>query len=87
LAEPVGADTLRFVRHFNASSERIWQALATPEGIAAWLGHPVVIEAVVGGAFEIELAGAHLSEQPPVDVAARYAALKPEYDARLAGTV
>lgn len=32
LGERIDADSLRFVRHFRAAIERVWQALTTPEG-------------------------------------------------------
>ncbi len=53
LGERIGTDTLRFVRHFRAPVERVWNAITTPAGVAVWLGRPLAIEAVVGGAFEV----------------------------------
>jgi len=51
--ERIAGDTLRFRRHFRAPVERVWQALSSAEGISAWLGRPISIEAREGGAFEI----------------------------------
>jgi uncharacterized protein YndB with AHSA1/START domain len=78
LGERAGADGLRFVRHFSTSIERVWQAITTPEGIAAWLGRAVTLEAVAGGAFEVELTadtvmdGAVLEIEPPRRLAIRW---------------
>jgi uncharacterized protein YndB with AHSA1/START domain len=78
LGERVGPDSLRFVRHFSTSNERVWQAITTPEGIAAWLGRVVALEAVAGGAFEVELTadtvmdGRVLEIEPPRRPAIRW---------------
>jgi uncharacterized protein YndB with AHSA1/START domain len=55
--ERVGADALRFVRRFRAPVENVWAALTAPDRVAAWLGAPVQIEAVAGGAYAVALNG------------------------------
>jgi uncharacterized protein YndB with AHSA1/START domain len=55
LGERLDADTLRLVRQLEVPQERVWQAITTPDGIAAWLGEPVLIEASPDGRFEVEL--------------------------------
>jgi len=62
LGERVDTDTLRFVRRFKASPQRVWHALTTPEGIAAWLGRPVRIEVHAGGTFEVAIGEEHLMD-------------------------
>ena len=57
LGERVGADALRFVRRFRSPVENVWNAITAPDGIAAWLGTPIQLDAVVGGAFAIALNG------------------------------
>ena len=54
LGERVGPDTIRFERRFDASPERVWQALTTPEGLETWLGG-ATIDLRPGGSFRVQL--------------------------------
>jgi uncharacterized protein YndB with AHSA1/START domain len=53
--ERIGSDTLRFVRRFIAPSADVWNAIATADGLAGWLGRPVALDVRAGGAFAVVL--------------------------------
>lgn len=44
---------LRFERRLRHSPEKVWKAVATPEGIACWFAIPVGMEMKAGGAYNL----------------------------------
>lgn len=55
LARRPEIDAIEFQRELQAAPERVWRALTTTDGIAAWFGAPLCIEAHVGGSYHIQL--------------------------------
>jgi len=59
LGERIAPDTIRFERVLLAPIERVWNALTTPAGLAAWLG-AATVDLREGGSFLLDFGGSEM---------------------------